>query len=95
MIAQTSLLAYADIRGDLTKREREVLKVIEEHQPIDNYGIAELMGVPVHFITGRTNALSNPKIKFSEEVRPSVIRVAHIKDNQYGNKSKFWEVING
>lgn len=93
MIAQTSKEAYKKISYTISPREKAVLEIIRQYGAIDNLGIADALGLPINFITGRTCSLSHAQTKLTGEVRPALIQsVDGIRYNRFGNKATFWEI---
>jgi DNA-binding MarR family transcriptional regulator len=54
MITQTSMMAYlTDVKPKLNQKQHEVYRAIEQHGPITNKQLAEVMDRPVNTITPR------------------------------------------
>lgn len=56
MISNTSREAYKSI-VNIGSKQWQVLEAIKDHGPIDNEGIARILGWPINRVTGRVNEL--------------------------------------
>lgn len=60
-VAETSLLAYDDLRktGKLTERQAQVMAVIQPGRDYSLQEISLLCGLPINIVSGRVNELKN------------------------------------
>jgi DNA-binding MarR family transcriptional regulator len=81
MIQQTSLLAYAEAKKGLGKKQQLVLEALEEIQPASNRMIAKHLGWEINSVTPRCLELrQRGKVVFAEQSM-----------DEYGKKVNFWK----
>lgn len=80
MLTQTSIFAYESVKGDLSKRQSEVLEALRTIQPADNNQLSEYLNWPINRVT--------PRIKELRE--KGVVEKAYIGKGKFGPKVFFW-----
>jgi len=79
-VAQTSLLAYAQVKSRLNGRRLQVYEAIKMLEPVDNLRISEYLELPINQITGRVNELMHMGL-IQEEMKAK---------NRNGREAIFW-----
>ncbi len=78
MIQQTSMETYlTNVKPKLNQKQHEVYRAIEEHGPITNKQLAEVMNRPVNTITGRCLELREKRLVVSCFIAEDGGRKAH------------------
>lgn len=81
-VSSTSQLAYTQIKPQLGKRQTQVYLALKELGSATNEMLAEYLGVPINYITGRTFELK----KFD------MVDVVGLGKNKSGFSAKVWAV---
>jgi len=79
---ETSLEAYDLIKLKLSQKRAEVLKVIEDNEPVCDFQIAYILGWPINCVTGRRNELE----------KLGLIGKSHKGTSPTGRAAYFWKV---
>jgi len=77
----TSLEAYDSIKADLSRKRAEVLKVIEDNEPVCNFQVAQILGWPINCVTGRRNELE----------KLGLIEKSHKGTSPTGRSAYYWK----
>ena len=64
-VAETSRIAYEQIKPELSKRQKEVYDFIEKNPFNTNTEISIALQLPINCITGRTRELVKQKLVYS------------------------------
>jgi DNA-binding MarR family transcriptional regulator len=57
MMQQTSLQAWAEIKSSINQRQTQVFQALVACGPMTNAEIAQVLGLPINCVTGRTREL--------------------------------------
>jgi hypothetical protein len=81
-VRQTSLIAWGELTKDkLSRNQSLVYEAIEEHQPVSDKQLAEILDWPINSITPRRGELFNKHR----------IVVAEVAKDLSGRKVTFWK----
>jgi predicted ArsR family transcriptional regulator len=80
VVAQTSLLAYAEIRDSLGAKQLQVYEALKNIEPASNWDVAEFLRWPINQVTGRMNELCYR----------GLVQVEVIGMSKFGKKEKRW-----
>ena len=96
MIQQTSMMAFlTDVKPKLNQKQHEVYRAIEQHGPITNKQLAEVMDRPVNTITPRVLELREKRHIVSCFIAEDGGRRAHYWGTPAHKKEYLWDEVNG